>query len=557
MIIYKRSSLPTYIPYFFIVIIVSLTVSLSQNVNQYNDSLLISNIKTHLNYLGSDELAGRATGSEGAHLAADYIAKCMDKYDVQPFGDNNSHFQNIPMYGSKPLTHSELLLQSGQDTIILKLSEDYLLYKSGAQTHIPNPVPLVFVGFGIIAPEYDYNDYLNVDINGKIAVFFSGEPEYDDPEYFRGDNPTVYSYPESKQRIAISQGAIGSILIPHPDDKKYESWKKLTREFSFEDVTMAYRVTGHLSLLLNPKHISKLFYSTSFKFKEILQQIMIHQSKSFPLNASVSFKGYFNEREFLGKNVAGLIEGSDPFLRDSYIIVSAHYDHLGIGSIIHQDSIYNGVVDNALGVSAVLEIARLLQETELSPRRSILFLFLTGEEKGLLGSQYYVDHPLIPLYKTIANVNIDGIAIFDKFNDIIGIGSDLSSLRDIIEAVARINGLHLSDVPPQFLDFESFARSDQMAFAQGGIPSVLISDGINYKSLSPAEGLNCWITWAEEIYHSPFDDLFQPLNYMAIEQHVLFLYDFCHRLSRMNQQPQWNPGTIYRNIRLRTIAEKR
>jgi hypothetical protein len=553
----KKSGILKKVPHILTTVVVLISTTRSQGTDYNLYSQVISNLKNHINYLGSNELAGRATGSIGARLASDYLAKYLENSGIEPFGSEDSYFQYIPMHGSVPLTDSQLLIRTDEDSITLNLFDDYLLFKSGAQTHIPNPVSLVFVGFGIIAPEYDYNDYLNVDVKGKIAVYLSGEPEFDDPDYFAGNNLTVYSYPESKQRIAIAEGAIGSIMIGYPEDPKYSDWNRLKEEFSFEDVTLAYRVTGHLSLLLNPKQISNIFKSSPISFVESIEQIKKHQFKSFPLITKVSFKGHFREREFVDRNVVGLINGSDPELRDTYLIISAHYDHLGVGKSIHQDSIYNGVVDNALGVSALLEISRLLKNAELQPRQSVIVIFLTGEEKGLLGSQYYVDHPLVPLYKTVANVNIDGVAIFDRFNDIVGIGAEFSTLYEILEAVARVNGLHLSKIPPQFMDSESFSRSDQIAFAKGGIPSILISDGLNYKTLSPAEGLNKWINWADQVYHTPFDDLFQPLNYQAIEQHVQFLYDFCHRLSRMEQQPQWKSGVPYRNIRLRCIAEKR
>jgi hypothetical protein len=556
MLIKKSGILNLIVPAFMVGLLLY-SSTLAQNSDTESTSQIVSNIKNHITYLGSDALEGRATGSKGAQLASDYIADCLAAYNIEPFGDNGSYFQNIPMHGSLPLKDSQLLIKNGNDSSELSLFDDYLLFKSGAQTHIPNPVPLIFVGFGIIAPEYDYNDYLNVDVSGKVVVFLSGEPESGDPEYFDGINPTVYSYPESKQRIAVAQGAIGSIMIEYPGDPKYNDWDRLIKEFSFEDITLAYRVTGHLSLLLHPGQIATIFNGSPISFDESIKQIKKHQFKSFSLAANISFKGHFKERDFIGRNVLGLIKGKDQKVNDTYLILSAHYDHLGIGVPVHQDSIYNGVVDNALGVSALLEISSLFKTAKLPPRRSVIVLFLTGEEKGLLGSHYYVDNPVVPLYKSIANVNIDGLAIFDEFNDVVGIGAEFSTLAEILEAVARVNGLHLSQIPPQFMSFESFSRSDQIAFAQGGIPSILISDGLNYKTLSPADGLQKWMNWADQVYHTPFDDLYQPLNFKAIEQHVLFLYDFCHRLSRMEQQPQWKQGVPFRNVRLRNIAEKR
>jgi hypothetical protein len=514
-------------------------------------------IEKHIKFLGSDLLEGRGTGTNGEKLAAKYIAGNLKEYSITPAGNDGNYFQHIPMHGSMPLPSSELNLFNDFNEYKFKLFKDYFLYKSGAQTFIPNPVPMVFVGYGIIAPEYDYNDYQGIDVKGKIVVFLSGEPQSDAAHYFAGKAPTIFSYPESKQRIAIGQGAVGSILIPYPFDGVEKTWAHYQKEFSFEDVTLAYRVTGHLSILLSPAHADKLFKGSKYSFTEVMTMTREHAVHSFDLGAELSFKGHFRERDFISPNVAGVIEGSDLNLKNTYILISAHYDHLGIGACVKGDSIYNGVVDNAIGTAAVLELARLFSEAEIKPKRSVIFLFVTGEEKGLLGSKYYVDHPLVPLNKTIANVNVDGLAIFDTFNNIVGVGCELSTLGEILEAVALLNGLHVSAVPPQFLNYESFARSDQMAFAQGGIPSILIMDGLNYKHLTPAEGLHHWIHWNDHIYHSPFDDLRQEINFEAVYQHTKFLFDFCYRLSNMEQQPQWKEGVPFLNKRLQTIAENR
>lgn len=529
----------------------------AQTSANVDESEIITNIKQHINILGSDSLQGRGTGSLGERLASEYIVQYLQTYGIIPAVNGQSYFQNIPMYGSEPLTSSKMILHTRQADYDLKLFDDYLLYKSGAQTYIPNQVPLVFVGYGIIAPEYDYNDYQSVDVTGKIVVCLNGEPEYEDPNYFKGSHPTIYSSPESKQRLAIGQGAIGSIIIPHPGNCLEEEWQRNKREFSFEDVTLAYRVTGNLSLLLCIDVAESIFDGAAYSFDQVLDMDREHALKSFELNTKISFKGQFSEREFIARNVAGMIRGSDISLSDTYLIISAHYDHLGIGFSVNGDSIYNGVGDNALGVAGVLELARLLNITKNHPRRSILFLFSTGEEKGLLGSRYYIDHPLVPLSKTVANINIDGLAIYDRFKEVVALGSDLSTLGEILEAIARLKGLHLAAVPPQFLNFESFARSDQFAFALGGIPSILISDGLNYETITPAEGLKNWFFWQDQIYHTPFDDLYQPINFRAVQQHVEFLFDFIHRLSRMEQQPQWKNGVEFRNYQLQTIAERR
>ncbi len=515
---------------------------------------IIENVKQHSTYLASDALQGRATGTAGERLAAEYIAEVLNKYNLIPIDQDNDYFQPIPMHGSRPMKESQLKIIFPEAEYNLELSEDYVLYKSGAQTFVPQPTPMVFVGYGIVAPEFDYNDYMSVDVSGKIVVFFDGEPHSSDPAYFDGSAPTIYSYPESKQRMAIAQGAIGSILIPQDDQ---HSWEHYSRQFYFEDISLAYRVTGHLGILINPDKASLLFEGCPLSLPEIKKRLKNHELICLELKSKISFRGRFSEREFITNNVAGMIPGANARLKDSYIIVSSHYDHLGVGEPVKGDSIYNGMVDNALGTAAVLEIARQFSESDRRPDRSVIFLFITGEEKGLLGSRYYIDHPLKPLYKTVANINVDGLAIFDTFNSVVGVGAGLSTLGPILEAVAGLNNLHVTPLPQQFLNYESFTRSDQMSFACAGIPSILISDGLDYRNISPAAGLNLWLDWHDNIYHTPFDDISQFINYDAVSQHISFLFDFSHRLSMMEQQPQWNPGVKFRYQRLQSIAEKK
>ena len=236
-----------------------------------------------------------------------------------------------------------------------------------------------------------------------MVVFLSGEPPSNDSLYFNGNDPTIYSYAESKQRLAISRGAIGSILIPSPQESRQQNWQRSVREFAFEDITLAYSVTGNLSVLMNPEVAKILFKKAPIDLDRVFEMDRNGMVHSFELNMNLSFKGVFNEREFFASNVVGLYEGINRKPNDSYLIVSAHYDHLGVGQSLAGDSIYNGVLDNAIGVAAAMEIARAFSVLPDKPLHSIIFLFLTGEEKGLLGSNYYLDHPIVPLHKTIAD----------------------------------------------------------------------------------------------------------------------------------------------------------
>lgn len=550
--------------YIFIILAIFFTCKffLRENLHaqmiENTDSISIKNIEQHLNFLGSDELQGRGTGTEGESRAASYIAYQLKKYNLTPMGEKESYFQFIPMHGSTPLSTSKLLLISAGGEKILKIGQDYVLYKTGAQTFIPNPLPMVFAGYGINAPEFDYNDYQLIEVENKIVVFLAGEPYSDDPAYFNGLQPTVYSTPEAKQRIAISRGARGSIMIPNPRIEQGKDWSHWLREFSFEDVTLAYSVSGNLSLMINPMIAEMLFRDAETSLADVFEMDKLNSMMSFNLKTSLSFDGQFSERDFLAKNIVASLNGNHGTLQKSYLLISAHYDHLGIGPIIEGDSIYNGVFDNAMGVSAVLELARVLSNKVKKPKRSIIFLFVTGEEKGLLGSSYYTEHPAVPLYQTVANINVDGLAAFDTFNDVIAIGAEYSSLNDDLISILKKQSLKLTPLPEEyFLLSETINRSDHYSFAKVGIPFIFIIEGLDYKNTPKEDSISRMIEWHKNIYHSPFDDLNQKINYNATKQHCDILLDLIIHLANSPRGPEWNSGTPFINARLQTIAEKR
>ncbi|MBN1558612.1 M28 family peptidase [candidate division KSB1 bacterium] len=518
------------------------------------DEISADYLQQHVLALGSDAMEGRATGARGERLAADYIRSKLKEYHISPASGRRSYLQNLPLHGSTPLPASQLTILRKDQVRNLALGWDYVLYNTGSQTFLPQPLPLVFAGFGIVAPEFDYNDYQTVDVTDKIVVYLSGEPRSNDPAYFDGPQPTIYSYAESKERIAISRGARGCILIQNPSASQ-PAWEDLMKEFSFEDVRLAYSATDIFSALFHPASASLLFDDSSYSLEHILQWQGENLMFSFELAVKLSFRGVFKERDFFSRNIIGHVRGADPSLRDSYVILSAHYDHLGIGAPVRGDSIYNGVVDNAIGTAALLEIARTL--AKFPPKRSVLFLFLTGEEKGVLGSTYYIDNPVVPLYRTVANINIDGLAIFDTFRDVIGFGTELSSLHKALEKSAEMMGLSVSDVPSDFTHVESFARSDQISFAKAGIPAALVMEGVNYDHLDEQSAIKKQIEWMQTIYHSPFDDLNQPINWSAAEQHCQLLLAFAWYVANHPEEPSWKPGTPYLTTRLQSIAEKK
>lgn len=519
-------------------------------------SISADSIRQHIEILGHDSLEGRGTGTFGEQKAARYIAQYLQRIGIQPLGDQGTYFQAVPMHGSFARPQSQFLhFDQGQEHAFIH-NRDFLLYKSGSQTYIPQAVPLVFVGYGIIAPEFDYNDYQSVEVDGKVVVCLLGEPPSDDPSYFHGANPTIYSCPESKQRFAMSRGALGTILIPRPEDR-YFDWERAMNDFAFEHITLAYSPAGNLAVLMNPDAAQRFFDAHSISLSDLFQMDRNSAMRSFPLTGKISFKGEFQERDFFSANVIGCLPGINKPPFQKYVIISAHYDHLGIGPAVKADSIYNGVIDNAAGVAAVLELARVFASLPIKPLQSVIFLFLTGEEKGLLGSTYYLDHPVVPLHKTIANINVDGLALFEMFHDVIGIGAEYSSLEDHLAQVAATLDLQVSQFPLGCMALEAFARSDQIAFARAGIPSILISEGFSYHHHTRAEGWQRIDQWMRDFYHSPFDDLHQPLNFEAARLHCQLLFAFCHPIADGAFYPDWKSGSPFITARLRSLAEKR
>ncbi|MDZ7764111.1 MAG: M20/M25/M40 family metallo-hydrolase [Melioribacteraceae bacterium] len=528
---------------------------------QFNHEGKTEELKKHLNILGSDLFEGRGTGTEGGRLAAEYLSEEFAELGLSPLGSNGTFHQYIPMHGSYPKDESELILcnddNNSNNANSLKLFEEYILLTGGDQTFTPTPLPLVFCGYGIIAPEFDYNDYQSVDVEGKIVVVLEGEPNSTDNNYFEAELPTIYSNAEAKKRLAISRGAAGIIIIPTLFYDPLFSWEQVIKNYSFESVSLAYSATSILSILFNPKYADLLFVNSSYSFDDVIDLHHSNSMSSFPLKRKLSFKGEFLQRDFVASNIIGLIEGKDDQLKDSYIVVSAHYDHLGIGPAVEADSIYNGVMDNAIGVAALLEIASSFNAGKIKPKRSIIFALFTGEEKGLLGSRYYVDHPPVPLYKTIANVNIDGIAVFDKFKSIVGIGAEFSTLSDFLKQTAAQNDLVISEIPNIFMSSEAFISSDQISFANVGVPSILIYEGLDYENLTKEEGIAQFIDYNNNYYHTPKDDLSFDINYEAAIQHVKILQDFILNLANSCEAPEWYENSPFINERLRSIAEKR
>jgi hypothetical protein len=512
-------------------------------------------LRAHVAALGSDAMEGRGTGSAGERTAARYLAEQLAAMGVRGAGDGGGFLQMVPIHGSRPLPASDLTVVTPCETRSLAPADDYFLFSGGFQTYIPHPAALVFVGYGIVAPEFDYDDYDGMDVAGKVVVFLTGEPPSSDRAFFAGERTTVYAAAETKQRIAMAKGARGSVLLGTPAEARWRDWEWVARQFAHEQLALAYTVPKHFAAVLHPGAAELLFCGARHTFAEVTELASSHSMRSFPLASSLRFHGAFAERDVLAANVAGRITGSDPRLRATHLVLTAHYDHLGIGPAVAGDAIYNGVVDNATGVAAVLEIARALAAAP--PPRSVLVLLTTGEEHGLLGSSYYIDHPAAPLSATVANLNVDGVAFYDEFRDVVGVGAELSTLGRTLDRVAAELGLAVSPVPATLGALEPFLFSDQQAFAEAGIPAILVTEGFDTVNRRREEALRYAIRWLQTVYHTPFDDLSQPLNFAAAAQHTRVLLALALALTSDAKPPEWLHGVHHAQTRRLSQVEKR
>lgn len=490
-----------------------------------------------LRILGDDAMEGRGTGTKGERRAAAFISGRLAEFGVAPLGGEGGFIQSIPMHAGRVLPGSRLVLHSGDGDHSLAIGDSVLLYRTTALTFMPRAAELVFVGHGISAPEFAHDDYRGIDVAGKIAVMLAGEPASTDPGFFDGDAPTIYSNPEAKQRLAMAHGALGSILIGDDCQGEPACWERLRRDFSHEDVSLAYHVMAAFGALIHPDAATALFAAAPRSLDAVRRDARQGSVKPFAMGAALTIEGRFAQREFRGRNVVGEVRGSDPRLADEYVLVTAHYDHLGIGFPVNGDSIYNGVFDNAVGVAAVLEMARLTATAP--PARSVIFLFVTGEEKGLLGSRFYLDHPARPLSATVANLNVDGLSMIDEVTDLIALGGGYSTLGDMAVEFGASRGITVRGVAPGAEAFAAFARSDQVAFARAGIPAILLMEGFTYRNLSPEDGMRKRLEWMAQVYHTPQDDLHQSWSLTAMAQHTGFLAGFLRHLAEAPDAPRW------------------
>lgn len=494
---------------------------------------------SYVQFLASDKLEGRNTGSEGHRKAADFVAAEFERDGLKPAG-TQGYIQ--------PVKFNTLQLDESASSLTLVRAGKAQAMKFGEDANIStrvDPAPsvdaeLFFVGYGLRAPDGNYDDFAGLDTKGKIAVYIAGAPS-------SMSSAVAAHYQSAAQRwVALkSAGMIGAITIQNPNHMDIP-WPRVA--LSRFQTTMQLAAPGmdettgdQIAVTWNPAHAQELFEGSGHTFDELVAIAETgKQLPRFALPGRLLAKTSVKRGSVESQNLAAIYPGSDPKLKSEYVVMSAHIDHLGIGQPINGDAIYNGAMDNAAGVASILEVADHLKEARIKTKRSILFVVVTGEEKGLLGSRYFAMNPTVPAHSIVADINTDMYLPLYPLKIMTVYGLSESTLGDDARAVASQADIKIQPDPNPLRNV--FIRSDQYSFVRQGIPSVMLDFG-NEKG-SPEEAIAK--KWLTERYHAPSDDLDQPVDKHAAAQFNVIVEQMIERVANEDARPTWKPDSFFR-----------
>ena len=471
-------------------------------------------IRWHVRFLSHDLLEGRGTGQRGGDIAAEYIATQFAEYGLKPAGENGSYLQKVPLVGitTLPDTQFSLVPKHGAAMNLLPLDE-YVAYDQTQQPQSDVDAEIVYVGYGIEAPEYNWDDYKGADVRGKVLLMLVNEPPSDDPKFFKGKALTYYGRWTYKYEEAARKGAVGVILI-HKEDMASYPWEVVRNSNSGEKSYLklegpALKVAGWVQF-----DVAKRLAAASGMDLDMMTADA-RTSEFRPVNLGAKLKAHMvsKVRNFESNNVLAMLPGSNRNRKDEAVIYTAHYDHLGIRPDMPGDNIYNGAADNATGCGILLELARAFSVAKERPERSIIFASVTAEEQGLLGSEYLGKHPPIPAGKITLDLNYDDVKPLGAPEEVEVSGAERTSFYPWVQATAKEFRLTIrSDVRPEA---GHFYRSDHFSLARVGIPSFSINEGMKFKGHDEAWGLAQDKEYTEKHYHQPSDEYHPEMDFVG------------------------------------------
>lgn len=507
------------------------------------ESIRPETIRAHMQFLADDLLEGRMTGERGFEVAARYVAAQMTDIGLEPaFGE--SWYQQVPFHTSE-VEGVRVRVASGGRTRTLENEKDFVIAPNPFETRTLVEAPVVFAGYGITAPEADHDDYAGLDVTGKVVAILSAAPSRF-PNHLRA----FHSQSREKNRNAAERGAVGVIVFSTPEEEKRVPWDlsvTYSRSPDFSWLDQNEEPTGVPRALRFRAKVSRsgaeaLFAGSGRALEDVFAEAGTGKPKGMPLNASVRVELTSRHARLRSPNVGGVLRGSDPALRDEYFSYVAHLDHLGIVPSGEGDRINNGAYDNASGVAIMLEVADAFAQLRERPARSILFLAATGEEMGLLGAEYFVHHPPVPLERIVANISLDMFLMLYPLRDVIAFGAEHSTLGAVAERAARQLGIAVS--PDPMPEEVIFIRSDQFRFVQKGIPALFLVHG--FDSGDPARsGAELTHRWRQERYHRPGDDMNQPMDFQAAVDFGKLNLLIGRDVANAAERPSWSEGDFF------------
>jgi Zn-dependent M28 family amino/carboxypeptidase len=516
-------------------------IKLSNEVKQALTLVDTTQIKADITYLADDKLKGRLPGTEGYQMAVDYVVSQLKALKVKPAGENNTWLQQVKL--RKAFVHNTVMtLNNAQDQSAATPGGGYAIYPNPALPEVKITAGLAFAGYGISEPGLGYDDYAGIDVKGKIVLVTRGTPD-------KFSSSVAAHVMNSTQvlKVAAEHGAVGVIVcstdsaarLPNFSRGIYSALDKdgnvvVSRIYYSDQV----KVFGNISYSL----FNSFLKDSGKSLAAIMAQLKSGQPNSFPINAGINVSYSSTYQDVVSYNIIGKIEGSDPELKNTYIVHSAHLDHLGISTPVQGDSIYNGAHDNASGVASVLGIAKIYKNIKQKPKRSILLVLVTGEEMGDLGSGYFAKHPTVPVKSIVADVNTDMPTIIAPLLSVTALGAEHSSLiNQVNEAAGYLDlGVEPDPEPKQ----ARFTRSDQYSFVLEGIPALHIKYGS--KTADGKNNLNDFVAvWRAKYYHKPQDDINGIFDFAAGKKYAQLNFLIGYLVAQDTNRPVWNPGDIF------------
>ncbi|HWW62465.1 MAG TPA: M28 family metallopeptidase, partial [Thermoanaerobaculia bacterium] len=463
---------------------------------------------------------------------------------VEP-GANGSYFQSVPFRKTMPNAESTITLtRAGAAPVVLRFGEEFITYGDPTTAEKIAEGDVVYAGFGITAPDQKYDDYANLDVRGKVVAVFNGAPKR-----FPTELRAHYSSGLNKSQTAAAHGAIGLITVVAPKEDR-APWPRVVRQVKLgsmhwlEANGAPHAVDPRLSssASFSKSGLEALFTGSPAPLADVTDAIEKGEPHPFALPVHARMRFISAHQDVKSPNVVGVVRGSDPKLRDEFIVYSAHLDHLGISEPVNGDAINNGALDNASGIAAMLEVAEAFATAKSKPKRSIIFLATTGEEKGLRGADYFASNPTVPLDNLVANINIDEIMMLHETRDYVALGAETNDIGDAAARVAKTMNMEIS--PDPFPQEVFFVRSDQYPFVKQGVPAIYVY--IGYKALDPkVDAMKEQEEWMHTRYHSPSDDMTQVFDYAIAAKLADFNYRLGLDVANAPNRPRWKPGNFF------------